>query len=232
MPLAPQGIATLAGRTETAEGLDTKLVIHYFGRVAFIQVNPALTPLLSSRSAARCRARCRMSAAPAESTLSARLRPAQALLPQLSAARGRVLSVLSAGVHGTYAHYADDFELRQHYSLKNAADAAGLYNDAALHSLALETPGVAFCHAAPGIVRTRWGSEMPTAVRVTVRALMACLGKPPAAAADALVPALLRAPPGFSLIGPSGQPARRTATHDEMRPVVWSQTLALLRRIQ
>lgn len=55
------GIATISGRNETSEGLDTKLAVHYFGRVAF----------------------------------------ATDLLPALAAAPSpRVLSVLSAGVHG------------------------------------------------------------------------------------------------------------------------------------
>jgi hypothetical protein len=77
-----QGIASMAGFTPTAEGIDVKLALHYFGRVAFVQ---ALLPLLR--------------AAPSP----------------------RVLAVLSAGVHGTYAHSVDDFELRQRFSIKNAA---------------------------------------------------------------------------------------------------------------
>jgi hypothetical protein len=45
----------------------------------------------------------------------------QALAPKLEAASGRVLMVLSAGVHGPYTHYRDDPELKTKYSLKNAA---------------------------------------------------------------------------------------------------------------
>lgn len=56
------------------------------------------------------------------------------LLPQLRASEsGRVLSVLSAGVHSSYSHWSDDFELKNHYGLKAAADSAGFYTDAALH---------------------------------------------------------------------------------------------------
>ena len=129
-----QGMATLQGRTETAEGVDQKLALHYFGRVAFI-LN--FLPLL-------------------------RLAPSP-----------RVLSVLSAGVHGAYAHVADDPELREHYSLKAAADAAGLYNDLELDTLSRlpENAGVTFAHAAPGFVNTAWGTEMPWAVRMLLRAL-------------------------------------------------------------
>ncbi len=42
------------------------------------------------------------------------------------------------------------------YSLKNAADAAGFYNDIGLDCLAREHPTVAFVHAAP--VRNERGS--------------------------------------------------------------------------
>ena len=42
----------------------------------------------------------------------------------------RVMSILSAGVHSPYAKYAEDPELSQgSYSIKNAADAGGFYND-------------------------------------------------------------------------------------------------------
>ena len=34
---------------------------------------------------------------------------------------GRVLSVLSAGIHSSYAGYASDPELKRSYSIKNAA---------------------------------------------------------------------------------------------------------------
>ena len=46
---------------------------------------------------------------------------AKALAPKLEAASGRVLTVLSAGVHGPCTHYLDDPELKSKYSLKNAA---------------------------------------------------------------------------------------------------------------
>jgi NAD(P)-dependent dehydrogenase (short-subunit alcohol dehydrogenase family) len=45
-----QGIATFQGRTETSEGVDQKLALHYYGRMAFIA---ALLPLLRAAPAAR-----------------------------------------------------------------------------------------------------------------------------------------------------------------------------------
>jgi NAD(P)-dependent dehydrogenase (short-subunit alcohol dehydrogenase family) len=110
-----QGMATTQGRTDTPDGLDQKLTLHYFSRVAF----------------------------------------AKHLAPMLEKAEpgGRVLSVLSAGVHGTYAGWKDDTGLSAaNYSLKNAADAAGFYNDIAMEKLAQEHPTLSFTHAAPGFV--------------------------------------------------------------------------------
>ncbi len=114
-----QGIANTQGRNETSEGLDVKLSLHFYSRMAFIY---ALLPLLR-----------------------------QAQSP-------RVLSVLSGGVHSPYAEWRSDPELKTHYSLKNAADAAGFYNDLALDALARapEDSKIAFIHAAPGFVNTNW----------------------------------------------------------------------------
>ena len=45
MLILTQGILTTAGRTPTAENIDNKLALHYYGRVAFVQ---ELLPLLRS----------------------------------------------------------------------------------------------------------------------------------------------------------------------------------------
>ena len=61
MLVLTQGMATIQGFTPTPEGLDQKLTLHYFSRIAFIE----------------------------------------ALLPALrNSGDARVLSVLSAGIHG------------------------------------------------------------------------------------------------------------------------------------
>ncbi len=124
------GIATVQGRTETKQGLDEKMAMHYYSRVLFVN---RLLPRLK------------------ESTDS------------------RVLFVLSGGVHSSYSHYKDDPELKEHYTLKNAADAAGFYTDIAVDSLSRENPDVTFIHASPGFVSTAWGTEMPTLLRYAIR---------------------------------------------------------------
>jgi NAD(P)-dependent dehydrogenase (short-subunit alcohol dehydrogenase family) len=108
-----QGMATIQGFSPTPEGLDQKLTLHYFSRIAFID----------------------------------------SLLPALrKSGDARVLSVLSAGVHSAYEGYNSDFTLERSYSIKNAADSAGFYNDLALDSLSRENPSISFQHAAPGFV--------------------------------------------------------------------------------
>ena len=189
-----QGIASMAGRDETAEGLDRKLSVHYFSRVAF----------------------------------------ALALLPQLRAAEGKVLSVLSGGVHSAYRHACNDFELKQNYSIKNAADAAGFYNDAAWDSLAA-APGnekLLFIHAAPGFVATSWGTQLPTVVRGLVRCLQATLAAPAEDCAEFLVAPLFAAnQTGFVLQGPKGEPAMVTAQHAAAREGIWAKTLDIVKRL-
>ncbi len=45
-------------------------------------------------------------------------------------------------MHGVYHHLADDPALKTHFSLKNAADAAGYYNDLAFASFSERYPAV------------------------------------------------------------------------------------------
>ena len=190
-----QGIASMAGRDDTPEGLDRKLSVHYFSRVAF----------------------------------------ALALLPQLRAAeRGTVLSVLSGGVHSAYAHASTDFELKHNYSIKNAADAAGFYNDAAWDSMA-NAPGnerLLFIHAAPGFVATSWGTQLPTVVRGLVRCLQATLAAPAEDCAEFLcAPLFASNNTGFLLQGPKGEPATVTAQHAAAKEGIWAKTLAIVQRL-
>lgn len=93
---------------------------------------------------------------------------------------GKVLSILSAGIHSPYAAYATDPELKTAFSLKNAADAAGFYNDCYLDSLSRmpENSNITFVHAAPGGVATRWGSDFPLLLKGIVRGLQYFLKSP------------------------------------------------------
>jgi hypothetical protein len=82
------------------------------------------------------------------------------LLPRLRLADApRVISILSGGVHTSFNHFEEDPELTNgHYSISNAANVAGFYNDLGLDWLATQAANaqVAFVHAAPGFVNTNW----------------------------------------------------------------------------
>lgn len=156
-----------------------------------------------------------------------------ALAPILQkSADGRCLSVLSAGVHASYKDYAKDVDLSGgSYSIKNAADCAGFYNDIAIDKLSEEHPGVSFVHASPGFISTAWGTEMPSAIRALIR-LLQKFGRSKEDCAEYLFRALYGndfAGGGFHLVDEYGDAtAKVTQLHKEARDKVWSHTQTIL----
>jgi len=160
----------------------------------------------------------------------------QELLPLLKStaeekdADVRVLSILSGGVHSPYEKFKTNFDLSDNYSIPNAANAAGFYNDLALDSLAKENPGITFVHAAPGFVNTNWGTEMPTLIRWAVRALQP-LGRSIATCGEFMCSGLFDSQfkGGFQVMNQDGKPAKTTKLHtEEVRSEVWELTKAAL----
>lgn len=90
-----------------------------------------------------------------------------------------VMSILSGGVHKPYVNYKTDPLLQQSYSIQNAADAAGYYNDLCLDSMARREGNnkIQFIHAAPGFVNTNWGTELPWFVRYMVRGMQSVFAR-------------------------------------------------------
>ncbi len=190
-----QGMATTQGHTPTAEGLDEKLALHYYSRVAFAK---ALAPLLESATPG-----------------------------------GRVLSVLSAGVHGTYQGWRDDTAISaRNYSLKNAADGAGFYNDLAVDSLSREHPTLSFTHAAPGFVNTNWGTELNVVLRGLVRCLQP-LGMSPSTCAEFMCANLFdpESATGFHLMTASAEVAPPRPEHEQARDIVWTHTMDVVAKL-
>ena len=148
----------------------------------------------------------------------------------------RVLTVLSAGVHRKYKEWESDFELKQHYSMRNAADAAGFYTDAGFASLAQRFSHVTFAHAAPGFVATAWGSEMPAVLRhLVIRPMQRLFGTTATECGETLTKGLFNLPSrgGFHLMDENGaviDPANKGGfKHTESeRERIWEKTLALL----
>jgi NAD(P)-dependent dehydrogenase (short-subunit alcohol dehydrogenase family) len=153
-----------------------------------------------------------------------------------------VLSVLSGGVHSPYGKYKEDFSLAKNYSIKNAADAAGYYNDLGLDALAHANPKLNFVHAAPGFVNTNWGTEFNPILRALVRCMQP-LGKKPSECAEYMVgPTILASaynddlPPkssdnGVIVMGEKGQSAKLTKAHTEDAiDSVWKSTVETLKK--
>ena len=128
---------------------------------------------------------------------------ASALAPVLArSADPRVLSVLSAGIHGSYT--GSSLELLKGYSIANAADAAGFYTDIYLEALSEAHPKVSFLHTAPGFVSTRWGTEMPTPLRWLIRGMQKLGGRSKEACGEYMFKGLYR--PEFPSPNPNPNP--------------------------
>lgn len=141
--------------------------------------------------------------------------------------------------------------LQYSYSIKNAADAAGFYNDLGLDALAHDpkNKNVLFVHAAPGFVNTNWGTEMPWYIRYPVR-LLQPLGRTPQDCAEAmcfpcftpktdLVSTLSNNGDGGGgewlnsvlVMSPQAQRANVTNLHsEEARNFIWKKTVEILNK--
>ena len=189
-----QGMATIQGRTETSEGIDQKLALHYFSRVTFMKL---LAPLLNQSE------------------------------------DPRVVSVLSGGVHTEYQHWENDFELKDNYTLPNAANAAGLYNDIAVDSMSRENPKISYTHIAPGVVATNWGTEMPWYLRGPIRGLMGIFGQSTEDNSEIMCDPIFDSKfkaPGFHIMNQANV-ATTLPIHEIAREKVWSSTNELIKRI-
>lgn len=161
------------------------------------------------------------------------------LLPALrKGSSPKVMSVLSAGIHSPYSEFKADFELKSNYSIKNAADSAGFYNDLALDVFSedVENKSVQFIHVAPGFVRSNWGTEMPFYIRWPLRVFQ-LLGRSIADTGDLLAAPLLNEASGGGLLlqnYTSGRcsNAEKTSLHSaDAKEFVFRQTKDLLGRI-
>mmetsp|Transcript_27588 Transcript_27588/g.39484 ORF Transcript_27588/g.39484 Transcript_27588/m.39484 type:complete len:345 (-) Transcript_27588:152-1186(-) len=180
-----------------------------------------------------------------------RIAMTNALLPSLRKSQMKkgavVLTVLSGGVHSPFLAYEKDPELKTQYSIQNAANMAGFYNDLAFDHMARQpaNEGINFVHAAPGFVNTNWGTEMPWYIRSVVRAIQP-LGRSASDCAEYMTcPTVLASDAGDPLpsigkgnnekgiivMGPNGEPAKLTSMHTtEANNFVWNVTSDVLDR--
>lgn len=189
-----QGIASLDGFSPTAENIDRKLALHYFGRAALAL---ELAPRLAQSS------------------------------------DGRVLTVLSAGVHSDFAEFATDFDLSKDFSLRKAANAAGLYNDILAEQLHAEFPSLTVVHAAPGFVASSWGTDLPAYLRWPTRVFQ-LFATSIEMCGELLAPVFGRQAPfkgKWHLVDRKSGTVPKTSQHDAAKDIVWTKTKALLATI-
>ena len=156
-----------------------------------------------------------------------------------------VLTVLSGGVHSAYKKYKEDPECKKKYSVTNAANIAGFYNDVGFDALARKTEnkGINIFHASPGFVNTNWGTEMPWYIKGPVRALQV-FGRDPMRVANIMLDPVFKSEAGKPMLKrPNGEtegiyimdhnglPDKLTPQHNaEARDFVWSVTKDVLGR--
>lgn len=165
----------------------------------------------------------------------------------------RSLSILSGGVHSPYTNL-DDLDLKKNFTLTNAANAAGFYNDLAADQLSRDSDylkaippssaddgthvapkrGISFIHAAPGVVATSWGKDFPWYALYPVRFLQLFAKSPETCATYMIEGGLLnptRRGQGYHIMSESGQTAFVTNQHnDTYREAVWKHTNELIDR--
>jgi hypothetical protein len=187
-----QGIASVDGYTPTSEGLERKLAVHYYGRIAFIK---CLLPLMTATTE-----------------------------------NPKVLSVLSGGVHAPYAGYESDPDLAVNFSIKNAADAAGFYNDIGLDMLSKQNPKATFFHSAPGVVQTNWGSEFPWYLKGPLR-LFQSFARSMSDCAEYHFFSLAKesyTQGGFYIVDQNAELGKVTELHEAATESVWNHTTEVL----
>lgn len=140
-----QGILTMAGRTETAEGLDNKMALHYYGRQLLIR---ELIPVLKDDA--------------------------------------KVILVLDS-LRGTPEKLVwEDLDLKNHYTLGNAANHCMGMNDGMMQWQASQqgTTKRHFVHTNPGLVNTNISASLPWYLRPVGKGIAALVGKSPDAYAE------------------------------------------------
>ena len=100
--------------------------------------------------------------------------------------------------------------------------------------LAEESAGVSFVHAAPGFVKTNWGTEMPAAIRFMVRGLQ-YLGRSKHDCGEYMFKPLHGGAckgGGFHLVDQFGDgTAKTTRLHDEAKEAVWAHTKKVIAKL-
>jgi hypothetical protein len=151
----------------------------------------------------------------------------------LNQSKGAAIFVLSAGQHAPFLPADKDYALKESYSLKNAADAAGFYTDLAIESLAKKYPDARFVHACPGFVDSNWGEDLVAPVRWAVNGLKKVFATSIENCAKKLAMPLLAPERGWFLSDQHGQIiAPLEEQIGKNREEIWKHTIEVLEKHQ
>ena len=146
-----QALMTTAGRTETSEGIDYKMALHYYGKQLLIR---ELLPVLQPNA--------------------------------------KVIIVLDGRLGDPTKLKWDDLDLKNHFSLANAAQHCMVMNDAmiqyhAAQQLVKGTSRRHYMHVFPGAVKTTIWKGLPWYLQPLMRGAGAALGADPQIYAEKLL---------------------------------------------
>lgn len=205
----------MAGRTETTEGIDNKMAVHYYGRMMMIRQ-------LSDR--------LKLTAVQPENhdvrvlnIFSGGVHQAYTDLEDLDLKKNFTLQN-AANACGFYSDLSLD-ELSR--------DDAYLHN-IPMNSMEGKKRGISYIHAAPGFVKTTWGKDLPFYFSVPIK-IAQIFAKSPEQCGDTLIMNGILAPErqgqGFHIMNADGTEGKVTQAHSaEIREKVWAHTNVILDR--
>eukprot|EP01130_Rhizamoeba_saxonica_P012797 TRINITY_DN5438_c0_g1_i2.p1 TRINITY_DN5438_c0_g1~~TRINITY_DN5438_c0_g1_i2.p1 ORF type:complete len:225 (-),score=38.80 TRINITY_DN5438_c0_g1_i2:18-692(-) len=149
----------------------------------------------------------------------------------------RVLSVLSGGIHSVYGGVFEDTGLRENYSLINAANLAGYYNDLALDVFASKANFIGVVHTSPGFVDTSLGSNLGGVLQWVFKGLSTFFAKSIEECAEFMFEGLVgeefKASGRVMIMDQYGGVGSLTNGHtDEAKKVVWEHTMEVFDRLK
>ncbi|KAJ3330977.1 hypothetical protein HDU76_004377 [Blyttiomyces sp. JEL0837] len=150
------GIMSMAGRTETVEGIDRKLAVHYYGRFRLIN---DLMPLLVKTE----------QSPPKEEVAS---NSAGKTIPPINEVKCMTILAANQGAPIDY----DDLDLKRTFTVPKAAVTAPAYNDLMVQKLAQKYPQIGFSHIFPGFVDTDLINSLPSVLSFGVKLFRFMMG--------------------------------------------------------
>lgn len=165
------GFTTLSGRSESAEGLDVKMAVNYYGRFRFVD------RLIGLLQAAADKDVYLQNLANEHKVIRNGVSVPEFVPKNVNA---RVITVLQPGDEAM--PILEDLDLKQNYTLKKAHDHFVEFTSLAIMRFARLYPNIGFIHAGPGVVNTGIARSLPLWARIPAQIAMMFANSPDNAA--------------------------------------------------